>query len=1390
MKLAALQTAALLAALLAPAARAQSGEELAPEAYRATHYTVDDGLPQGSINALLQTADGALWAATFGGLVRFDGLEFKVTDLETLPGMPSNRVTALADDLAGGLWLALQSGHVLHYSEGKQLACERIPGVDMQPLSLLLHPNGSLWVECESGAIARFADGHWSELVASGGHGGYSGLCLDQEQRVWAALDRDLYGFEPDGSLHEHLSTRTRMLGLARGNDGRPWVGMANGLARLTEEGVMTVPLSLGEDTAVQCILPGPSGDLWLGTTYGPVHVVPPGEPAREVQLDSNMQVPDCSVRAMLRDREGNLWFGSDGFGLLRLRPHPLESFGPAEWRTGVSAFAEDGAGGVYVGMGCNGLFRIRAGRWNPEPVALPASAAGTGCIEALLRDADGRVWVGKSGAVLRQDARVSQAFEPALGGRRFEGGLGPFAQGAEGSVWVSSRRGHLLQLGRDERVLRELELPSGIQSLAPAPDGSLWIGGEGELTQLVEGRIESFGASAGVPRGVLRDLHFDADGGLWIASYGGGLGYWKDRRGVCMTRAHGLPDNSLTALREDPDGRLWILSNLGLVVAARAEILSVFSGAARQFAPVVLGQDAGMPESEYGEPASLGDAQGRFWFGTIAGPVRVDPTKFPFNRTPPKVSVEHLHADDDPIPLQARAPLPPLTRRVVIEYTAFALTAPERARFRYRLLGFDEDWTEAGTQRWAAFTGLAPGRYAFEVLARNEDGIWSDTPARVEFEQLPAWWQTWSFRAGALFAVCALLFYLHRRRIEIVRARGQVLVEATEGRARAEERESRLRDELAHAGRLATAGELASSLAHEVNQPLAAIVTNAQAGQRFLAREPFSRAELEEVLSDIAHQGQRASEVIRRLREFLSKHEAQRQPVDLNEIVRGTLPLVRREIQDQGVHTRLELEPELPKVDADPVQLQQVLVNLVKNSCEALAGRPGQRLIEIRSRRYDGRVQLEVSDNGPASHRRSRTGFSSPTSRPRRTAWGSDSRSAARSSRPTAAGSPPTRARAAACASTSTCPRARERPRERAGSRLPRRRRRRAAQGDDAPAHLARLRGARLRQRGAVPRTLRPLAAGLPAARPAPAGPERPRAAAHAGRARRHAADRVRHRPRGRADQRLRDEAGRRRLPREAGARGAARRGAAARARVRPAHARGTAARARGAEALCDAHRARARGLRGDHRGPAQQAGGADARDRGAHRQAAPLARARKDGRGVRRRPRAHGGVARSAARRPLRAPAGGALPERDMAEFGCVPQDLAISRAMPSFPQPPDAATVFVVDDDPLVGRALERLLRSAGCAVETFASAHEFLAREPLPARGILLLDVQMPGMSGPQLHEHLRAKGSVLQVLFMSGLDAPRVRDEVLAAGARAWFQKPIEGEDLLRAVGAR
>jgi PAS domain S-box-containing protein len=174
-------------------------------------------------------------------------------------------------------------------------------------------------------------------------------------------------------------------------------------------------------------------------------------------------------------------------------------------------------------------------------------------------------------------------------------------------------------------------------------------------------------------------------------------------------------------------------------------------------------------------------------------------------------------------------------------------------------------------------------------------------------------------------------------------------------------------RNELTHLSRVAMLGELSGSLAHELNQPLTAILSNAQAAQRFLARDDFDLDEVRAILKDIVRDDKRAGEVIQGLRLLLTKGEMRRQPLDLNSVVSDVLRLVRSDLLNSGVCVNTELSPFLPMANGDRVQLQQVLINLVVNGCEAMAttASPVRHLLVRTALTEESGVCVSVSDMG-----------------------------------------------------------------------------------------------------------------------------------------------------------------------------------------------------------------------------------------------------------------------------------------------------------------------------------------------------------------------------------------------------------------------------------------
>jgi PAS domain S-box-containing protein len=181
-----------------------------------------------------------------------------------------------------------------------------------------------------------------------------------------------------------------------------------------------------------------------------------------------------------------------------------------------------------------------------------------------------------------------------------------------------------------------------------------------------------------------------------------------------------------------------------------------------------------------------------------------------------------------------------------------------------------------------------------------------------------------------------------------------------------AEDEAQRQHEELAHLSRVTTVSELSGSLAHELNQPLAIILTNAQAAQRLLAQQPPDLAEAREILADIVSEDQRAGEVIRRLRSLLKHGETSLQPLTVNGIVEEVLQLSRNSLIGHGITVHRSLAPNVPQVQGDHIQLQQVLLNLILNACDAMAANPpAGRQLTLATAHSDGAVRISVSDTG-----------------------------------------------------------------------------------------------------------------------------------------------------------------------------------------------------------------------------------------------------------------------------------------------------------------------------------------------------------------------------------------------------------------------------------------
>ena len=632
--------------------------------HRIAHWTAVEGLPQNTVNDILQLPNGELWVATFGGLARFDGLGFHVVDMAVAEGLPANRIVALAPAGPDDFWFLSQQGHLGRMKGGRAvpLLPPPLPAVDTLDFvvdrtgRVLCRPaDGSVWVT--DGAHA------WRPVLpASRGMAGLRQLAVTDDGLAWAIRDDRLVR-AMEGTPHEFLTLPAGSRSAFPRRGGGLWVALDSGISEMVDGGIRRVDVRPPIERPVTFVRQGDERTVWVAS-LGDVSRLTRDSDGIWHRVSLRLGVAeDFHVRSMLLDDRGSLWLGTNGSGLYRVSRPNTRRLGFESGFAAAVALASDGSDGAFVTSECRGLAHVAPSGVVAKVPLKDASVArdvGEQVCSISLGAGEGVVWV-RADAFLFQ-IRLFRSNRPPSPGRSCRREIGPVVAGPDGSAWVVSRSGTVQLVAADGGVLRQLPLPPPLISASLGPDGALWVGGDAQVFRVDPGGITRVGAVEGVPRGLVRDIIAERDGTVWIATYGGGLGRLRNGRVARLTVQHGLPDNSISRMLDDGRGRMWIHTNRGLAVVDRAELEAAADGRVRTMAPVVLGAERGVAEANFGSPAGFVGRDGRLWYGTIEGIGSIDTAGFPFNAAPPTVRIEGVWADGQPLAPGDEVRVPPLT--------------------------------------------------------------------------------------------------------------------------------------------------------------------------------------------------------------------------------------------------------------------------------------------------------------------------------------------------------------------------------------------------------------------------------------------------------------------------------------------------------------------------------------------------------------------------------------------------------------------------------------------------------------------------------------------------------------------------------------------------------
>jgi ligand-binding sensor domain-containing protein/signal transduction histidine kinase len=853
---------------------------------------------------------GMLWLATARGLYRFDPVSGQSTryahDPKNTASIAGNDVKFTGEDRTGQFWVA-DSGGLEAFDRVAGKVTRHIP-FSSEIGEFHQDRSGVFWITSTS----------LSCPLAT--------LDLKSEHITCHAINYMSHGHQLPVKIYTLLESQ----------DGTIWLAsMQAGVLKIDRNLGEIISYrnhpedseSLGSNSAIG-MYQDKEGDIWVCLQETDPNYFPERLQAFENFTSQRGSLVSPLVTSIYEDREGILWIGSMG-GLNRIDRRSGKNTAPPGSGAGneIMAVIQDRSGAMLAGT-FQGLQRLdeKTGRLSPYLSQDSRAPPKKTSILRMLFDPNGTLWAATYGGVARLD-QATGTFSIYTPDKQNTIDYEEIKQDRNGNLWLGTAQ-------------------SGLHRFDPRTgEFTIYAHNPDDPRSMSDDRVNS--------------IHFDNAGVMWVGTQNG-LDRFDSKTGSFKTyyEQDGLAGNVVSCILEDGPGNLWMGTNSGLSsFNPREQTFRNFSAADGLPGPDLTGWG-----TCYKSPS------GEMFFGGFSGATAFYPSKMGDTSFIPTTVLTDFRISGRPVLIGPHSPLHrsiTYTDKIAlshsqnifsIEFSALSYFNAETNRYRYRLDGLDGQWNEVGSdQRIASYTTLPAGTYVFHVQSALSRGRWSEPGASLEIDVLPAWWNSWWFRMfyGTLLLITASAIYMQR------------LLQ----RKRAEEEDKRLRQaqaDLVRASRISTMGELTASLAHEIKQPIAAAKTDVQTCMRWLARDEPDLEEAREAASRAIKDVAWASEIMNRISRLFKKGTLQREPIDVNDAVREMVALLHTEMTQHAIAVHTKLAEDLPQVIADPVELQQVLMNLMLNGMESMKELGNPRTLQIVTQHaVEGFVMVSIIDTG-----------------------------------------------------------------------------------------------------------------------------------------------------------------------------------------------------------------------------------------------------------------------------------------------------------------------------------------------------------------------------------------------------------------------------------------
>jgi diguanylate cyclase (GGDEF)-like protein len=766
------------------------------------------GLPEAAAMSLAQDSAGFLWIGMQGGLARFDGYTFRnfLADPSDPNALPDGYVRSLAPDADGDMWIGSSSNGLVHFDAATETF--HTYGTRSGAVDALLQARGVLWVGGDGGLQsfdARRATFTAIALPVRGEQPVVWSLLADHRGTLWAGTQHGLFFLLAGETAFREFPLREAgapispvAVSLTEDAAGNLWAGSSNALFQIDPARKTSFAYVASAHDA-HSLMPGEQwavtemrrGFVWSGTDAAISIVDVATHHVRRVIADTAKPtgLNGGRIQAFLHDRSGLVWIANHVGGVLLYNPlarglYQLASTQPeiGFGNEGIVSLAALPDGALWVAGAVGHLAELQPRGSTFRRIAVPNRPT----FEALFADRNQSLWLGSTAGLCRMQAADDVRCPPpsrrsgagdiyALlddGGRMLVGGSGGLSVAdASGALQPYRVRGRPVTLSNTQ-----------VRVLFRDRRDRLWVGTENGLNRIDrDGTIARFVYQPHDPDSIgpggMTSIMEDRRGRIWAGSNGGPLEILtEDASGKTrfkrIGRADGMPHENVDGLAEDRQGRVWASTDKGIAVIDPVTLKAR-----------ALGIADGVSDGAFWAGSVSQARDGTIFFGGLDGATIVTPGAHSDWTYEPPIVASMLHVGRKATPAQSinrgdgRLTVPPDARDISVEFSALDYSASATLRYQYRLAGYESDWVDADSlHRVATYTHLPPGNYTLEIRGTNRLGVWSSHVLSVAIRALPAWYETWWFRALVVLAVLLLAYGAHRRRTAVLRRRQREL--------------------------------------------------------------------------------------------------------------------------------------------------------------------------------------------------------------------------------------------------------------------------------------------------------------------------------------------------------------------------------------------------------------------------------------------------------------------------------------------------------------------------------------------------------------------------------------------------------------------------------------